>query len=125
LNLQEIGGRTRLRYLGGRVPLDHPLRPLAFRRAEEAGRAIPGLKGHVGIDLVLTEREAVVIEVNPRLTTSYVGIRKVLNQNVAALILDAARGHLPARGRIRIAGTAAFSTRPCEGVGRGSYRCRE
>jgi predicted ATP-grasp superfamily ATP-dependent carboligase len=122
LNLQEINGRTRLTYRGGRVPLDHPLRSLAFRRAAEVVKAIPGLRGYVGIDLVLTDRDVVVIEVNPRLTTSYVGIQKILHQNLAALIIDAVRGKLPEPGQIQIAGTATFTTRSCEGAKRRRTR---
>jgi predicted ATP-grasp superfamily ATP-dependent carboligase len=122
LNLQEVRGRTRLGYHGGRVPLDHPLRPLAFRRAGEVVAAIPGLKGYVGIDMVLTDRDAVVIEVNPRVTTSYVGLRKVLRQNPAALIIEAARGHLPDPARIEVMGTATFSTRSSDGADRRSTR---
>lgn len=114
LNLQEIRGRSRLRYHGGRIPFEHPLRALAFRRAEEVVQAIPGLKGYVGIDLVLTDHDAVVIEVNPRLTTSYVGVRKVLRQNPAALILDAVAGTLPDPAAIHIVGSARFTTRSCE-----------
>lgn len=114
LNLQEIRGRSRLRYHGGLIPFDHPLRTLAFRRAEEVVQAIPGLKGYVGIDLVLTDHDAVVIEVNPRLTTSYVGVRKVLRQNPAALILDAVTGTLPDPAAIRIVGSARFTTRSCD-----------
>lgn len=114
LNLQEIRGRSRLRYHGGCVPFDHPLRALAFRRAEEVVWAIPGLKGYVGIDLVLTDHDAVVIDVNPRLTTSYVGVRKVLRQNPAALILDAAAGTLPDPAAIQIVGSARFTTRSCD-----------
>jgi hypothetical protein len=122
LNLQKIGGRPRLRYRGGLVPLDHPLRSLAFRRAEEVVRAIPGLKGYVGIDVVLTNREAVVIEVNPRLTTSYVGIRRVLQQNPAALIIDAVEGKLPDTRQIQIVGTATFTTRLCADGRQGGKR---
>jgi predicted ATP-grasp superfamily ATP-dependent carboligase len=122
LNLQELGGRTRLRYHGGRVPLDHSLCPLAFRRAGEVVRAIHGLMGYVGIDMVLTDRDAVVIEVNPRVTTSYVGLRKVLRSNPAALMLEAARGNLPDPGEIEIVGTARFTTRSTERAGRRSAR---
>ncbi|MDD5560169.1 ATP-grasp domain-containing protein [Candidatus Methylomirabilis sp.] len=114
LNLQEIRGRSRLRYHGGSVPFDHPLRALAFRRAEEVVRAIPGLKGYVGIDLVLTDHDAVVIEVNPRITTSYVGVRKILRQNPAALILDAVAGTLPDPAAIQIVGSVRFTTRSCD-----------
>lgn len=113
LNLQEIRGRKRLRYHGGRIPFEHPLRTLAFRRANQVVQAIPGLKGYVGIDLVLTDRDAVVIEVNPRLTTSYVGVRKVLRQNPAALILDAAAGTLPDPAAIQTVGSVRFTTRSC------------
>lgn len=122
LNLQEIRGRTRLKYHGGRVPLEHPLRSLAFRRGEEVVKAIPGLKGYVGIDLVLTARDVVVIEVNPRLTTSYVGIQRVLRQNLAAMIIEAARGSLPTSGQIELVGTARFTTRSCEGAARWGTR---
>ena len=45
--------------------------------------------------MVLTESEAVVIEVNPRLTTAYLGVRAVLQENVAALALAACAGALP------------------------------
>ncbi|MDE2180860.1 MAG: ATP-grasp domain-containing protein [candidate division NC10 bacterium] len=114
LNLQEIRGRSRLRYHGGCVPFDHPLRALAFRRAEEVIQAIPGLKGYVGIDLVLTDHDAVVIDVNPRLTTSYVGVRQVLRQNPAALILDAVAGKLPDPAAIQLVGSARFTTRSCD-----------
>ncbi len=50
--------------------------------------AIPGLWGYVGIDLVQTESgELLVLEINPRLTTSYAGIHSALGINVASLII--------------------------------------
>jgi predicted ATP-grasp superfamily ATP-dependent carboligase len=122
LNRQEIKGRNRLRYHGGRVPLDHPLSSLAFRRAEQVVSAITGLKGYVGLDMVLTDREAVVIEVNPRLTTSYVGVRRVLRENVGALIIGAAMGSLPDPGTIEVVGTATFSTRSRSSAEGGGLR---
>ncbi|MDE2059247.1 MAG: ATP-grasp domain-containing protein [candidate division NC10 bacterium] len=113
LNLQEIRGRSRLRYHGGLIPFEHPLRALAFRLVEEVVQAVPGLKGYVGVDLVLADHDAVVIEVNPRITTSYVGVRQVLRQNPAALILDAVAGKLPNAAEIDIIGSARFTTRAC------------
>jgi predicted ATP-grasp superfamily ATP-dependent carboligase len=50
--------------------------------------AIPGLVGHVGIDVVIHEGAITVIEVNPRLTTSYGGLRQATGLNPARLILD-------------------------------------
>ena len=51
-------------------------------------RALPGLGGFVGIDVVWNEeRGAVVIEVNPRVTCAYVGLSRLLGRNLAADIL--------------------------------------
>lgn len=55
--------------------------------AQAVCSAIPGLWGYVGIDLIMTEQGPVVLEVNPRLTTSYVGLSRSLGRNVAALLL--------------------------------------
>jgi predicted ATP-grasp superfamily ATP-dependent carboligase len=62
------------------------LLPLAQRLCE----AIPGLWGYVGVDLMLTEKGPVVLEVNPRLTTSYAGLSRSIGCNVAALMLQLA-----------------------------------
>lgn len=102
LNLQQVRRRLhRLVYAGGRTPLEHPLQSLAFDVAVRTCGLIPGLRGFVGVDLVLTQTEVVVIEVNPRLTTAYLGVRKALGCNVAAMALAACRGELPVRVRLR------------------------
>ena len=58
--------------------------------AERTVKAFPGLRGYVGVDLVLTGKEVVVIEVNPRLTVSYVGLREVAGFNLAQSVINAA-----------------------------------
>ena len=83
-------------YSGGATPLDHPLAARAAEQAVRACEAIPGLRGYVGVDLMLTDSEAFVIEINPRLTTAYLGVRAALDQNVAALAVAACAGTLPA-----------------------------
>ncbi|MCB1908625.1 MAG: ATP-grasp domain-containing protein [Rhodocyclaceae bacterium] len=56
--------------------------------ARHVQRAIPGLSGYWGIDLVFREhRPPVVIEVNPRLTCAYVGLSARLGRNLAAEML--------------------------------------
>jgi len=77
-------------YYGGAVPFDHVLEEKALKTAEKAVEAVSGLKGYVGVDLILSDEEPVVIEVNPRLTTSYVGLKRVVNFNPAETIIDAA-----------------------------------
>ncbi len=49
---------------------------------------LPGLRGYAGIDIIETEDGPVIVEINPRLTTSYAGIHKALGINPARIILD-------------------------------------
>ncbi|WP_020178621.1 ATP-grasp domain-containing protein [Methylopila sp. M107] len=53
--------------------------------AEAVVAALPGLAGIFGIDIVLGADGPVVIEVNPRLTTAYAGLRDALGLNPASL----------------------------------------
>jgi len=76
-------------YHGGAVPFEHSLEKEAFRAAERAVEGIGGLKGYVGVDMILTNERAVVLEINPRLTTSYVGLRRVAEFNPAEAIINA------------------------------------
>jgi predicted ATP-grasp superfamily ATP-dependent carboligase len=55
--------------------------------AEDTQHAIPGLWGFIGIDLIVTDNETYVIDINPRLTTAYVGLRESLNLNPAQLLV--------------------------------------
>jgi predicted ATP-grasp superfamily ATP-dependent carboligase len=76
-------------YNGGLVPFNSPLKCEAFALAEKTVKSFRGLRGYIGVDLVQTETGPVVIEVNPRLTTSYVGVRKVVDFNPAQAIINA------------------------------------
>jgi len=95
-------------YYGGAVPFDHSLLKDALRAAERAVEGIGGLKGYVGVDIILADEDPVVLEVNPRLTVSYVGLRRVANFNPAEAIIDATiRRKLPKKVQKR--GYAFFS----------------
>jgi predicted ATP-grasp superfamily ATP-dependent carboligase len=96
------------RYSGGLAPFDHPLRHRAFAVAEKIVKSFRNLKGYIGVDLVLTAEEAVAIEVNPRLTTSYIGLSRVVNFNPAEAIVNAvSKRKLPTD--IQTCGYAFFS----------------
>jgi predicted ATP-grasp superfamily ATP-dependent carboligase len=58
------------------------------RLAQSVAAAIPGLWGHVGVDFIVAEQGVVVLEVNPRMTTSYCGLHASIGCNPAALALD-------------------------------------
>ncbi len=56
--------------------------------AELLAKAMPGLRGFVGIDLVWHEQKGpVVIEVNPRITCAYAGLPESTQRHVASAIL--------------------------------------
>lgn len=111
VNRQRLKRGVQYEYIGGAVPLQHPQAGLAARVACDVGHAIPGLRGYFGVDVLLDREGAWVVDVNPRLTTSYLAVRRVLHANPAAWILEAARsGRLPRQ--VRLSGRARF-TLPC------------
>jgi tyramine---L-glutamate ligase len=63
----------------------------AFDAARKAASQIHELKGYVGVDIVLSIDDVWVIEINPRVTTSYVALRQVSRTNLATLLWDACR----------------------------------
>jgi predicted ATP-grasp superfamily ATP-dependent carboligase len=86
-------------YAGGEVPLESPAAGPARAAAVRACRAIPGLAGYVGVDLILTPGGPLVVELNPRLTTSYLGLRAATRTNLAAAAIAALEGRRPAAVR--------------------------
>jgi predicted ATP-grasp superfamily ATP-dependent carboligase len=111
LNKQEVlvsSGNASSRYDGGEVPLESEFKPETMSVAKRVVESYSGLRGYVGVDFVLTKDGPVVIEVNPRLTTSYIGLREVVLLNPAQAMLDAALSHkLPSDTTIN--GCACFA----------------
>jgi tyramine---L-glutamate ligase len=96
---QRLSPGERLRYLGGHCPLEPHLAKRARSLAVRAVRSLDAPIGYLGVDLVLESdpsgRDDVVIEINPRLTTSYVGLRTLAKSNLAAAMLAVAEGNSP------------------------------
>ena len=86
----------RFQYHGGVVPVPEVLAERAARLARRAVAPIGGLCGYVGVDMILGDApdgsSDVAIEINPRLTTSYVGLCALAESNLAAAMLAAVRG---------------------------------
>ena len=117
------GGRTA--YLGGACPLPQPSAVRAERLARRATAAMPAGFGYLGIDMVLGAADDgstdAVIEVNPRLTTSYVGLRALCRTNLIGLMLDVGGGrsvtpeYRPGRVEFDADGTVRYFPAPqCE-----------
>ena len=70
------------------VNVANPRRDFYQGLLEKIAAAIPGLWGYIGIDLLETQANGpLLLEINPRLTTSYVGIREATGINVAEHVL--------------------------------------
>ena len=76
-------------YLRAEVPLDSGLKVRALNLAKKLVAALPQTRGHFGIDMVLGNsfNEDFIIEINPRLTTSYVFLKQNSRNNLAAMML--------------------------------------
>jgi predicted ATP-grasp superfamily ATP-dependent carboligase len=97
---QHLSADGRFHYRGGTLPLPAPLAARATALGRRAVDGLPGLRGYVGVDLVLGPAEDgsldFAIEINPRLTTSYLGLRALARSNLAGAWLAALRGKTPA-----------------------------
>ena len=86
-------------YAGGAMISEAPQIARAKHLAELVTQAFPNARGYFGIDLILGPcddgSEDVVIELNPRLTTSYVGLRAALQINLADAWLRTMAGEIP------------------------------
>lgn len=95
LNLQKIEFENDgLEYFGGEVPWDHPLKFDALEMAKNIVESIDGLKGYIGVDLIISDK-IYFIEINSRLTTPYVALRNVIDINLGQAIADSSMGSLP------------------------------
>ena len=110
LNLQDINfSDSGINYNGGQVPLNHKLADEAKKVAKKAVESIDGLKGYVGVDMILGDKVHLV-EINSRITTPYVALRNLLNFNLGDAILDAMYGgKLPSK--VNLNGTISFCKR--------------
>jgi len=76
-------------YVGGMVPFEHGKKQEAFQTAEAVVNCFSGLRGYVGVDLILTDVGSIVVDVNPRLTTSFIGLNRVAGFNFVDAIINA------------------------------------
>lgn len=102
----EIDSSGVFHYLGGETPV-HPARETEIISIARKVAEVLGCQGYCGIDIVVADK-IYVIEVNPRITTSLVGIASCMKEEIADLIVAASKGEGPAE--VHLSGRARFDT---------------
>ena len=109
LNFQDICLNSgEIVYCGGSVPFKHRLSEIAMETAKNVIESIGGIRGYVGVDMILDEEGngVHIVEINSRITTAYVALRKIINFNLGEAILKSVQGELP--NEIDLNGTINF-----------------
>ena len=99
VNRQNIIIDSTIQYNGSVVGIDSGRNTEIIETAQYSVRAL-GCSGYVGVDIVLADVPWVV-DVNPRPTTSIIGIDRVMDANLGELIIQARFGDLPGSVRLR------------------------
>ncbi|WP_437201965.1 ATP-grasp domain-containing protein [Planctomicrobium sp. SH664] len=88
---QLLSADRRLQYLGSQLPAPHVSTDRLHAFVARVGRQISGLQGYVGFDLLLPDEspeQPLLVEINPRLTTSYLAYRELAKENLARWLID-------------------------------------
>lgn len=85
-----------LKYHGGSLPVPPEYNERAHRLVAQAIRTMPPFRGYAGLDMILGPcpegKDDVAVDLNPRMTSSYVGLRLLLKNNLAQAMLDVIAG---------------------------------
>ena len=108
VNRQEIDVAEdgRFQYLGGETPV-HPDREEEIVATAVRAMNVLGCQGYAGIDVIVGDR-VYVVDVNPRPTTSLVGIVAVMEEEIADILVKASHGEAPAN--VHLSGRVRFDT---------------
>ena len=91
-------------FSGGTTNIDHPRRDEIVRAAVKAATVL-GCQGYAGVDVVVAD-EVYVVDVNPRPTSSLVGIDAIMDEEIGDILIGASKGILPEEVHLR--GTARY-----------------
>lgn len=81
----------RLAYRGGKIPADEAVSRAIDSVAVRLSTAIGQFSGYLGADLIVNpdaHEPVTIVEINPRLCTSYVGYRVLASENLAVRLLQ-------------------------------------
>ena len=87
-NKQIVSKKKRISQIGSFIGKYEKYRQNFIKIANLISKSFPGLYGYVGVDVVFEDNMWKVIEINPRFTTSYVGLEKVYGGKINRMIID-------------------------------------
>jgi predicted ATP-grasp superfamily ATP-dependent carboligase len=99
----------RFQYRGGIIPAPDVNVAAVEEVVRRAIESLPGLLGYIGFDVIVPHdapTQPVLVEINPRLTTSYLGYRRLAEENLAARWVESELQTAPIRwksGPVRFA----------------------
>jgi len=108
VNRQLIGHAAggAIQYLGGETPV-HPAREAEFIETAKKTIIVLGGQGYCGVDVVVADK-VYVVDVNPRITTSLVGIAACMKEEIAEILVEASKGGGP--NEVHLTGSVRFDT---------------
>jgi len=102
----ELNADGSFHYLGGETPV-HPARETEIVNTARKAVEVLGCQGYCGVDVVVADK-VYVVDVNPRITTSLVGIAACMKEEIADLLVAASKGEGPAE--VHLGGQARYDT---------------
>jgi predicted ATP-grasp superfamily ATP-dependent carboligase len=102
----ETGSDGSIHYLGGETPV-HPAREAEITGVAKKVAEVLGCQGYCGVDVVVADK-VYVVDVNPRITTSLVGIAACMKEEIADILVAASKGAGP--DKVHLTGSVRFDT---------------
>jgi hypothetical protein len=102
----ETGSDGAFQYRGGETPV-HPAREAEIIEVAKNVVEVLGCQGYCGVDVVVADK-VYVVDVNPRITTSLVGISACMKEEIADILIAASKGGGP--DQVHLAGSVRFDT---------------
>lgn len=95
-------------YHGGETPVLHPRSDEIIKTAIKC-LDILGCQGYTGVDMVVSDDRICVVDVNPRPTTSLVGICSIMKEEIAEILVEASKGNV--FDKVHLDGKVSFNTK--------------
>ena len=100
----ETGPDGSIHYMGGETPV-HPPREAEIIGVAKKVAEVLACQGYCGVDVVVADK-VYVVDVNPRITTSLVGIAACMKEEIADILVAASKGGGP--DQVHLTGSVRF-----------------